>query len=595
MAPATTTPTRAGQCSCEDRYRILQPKCLGSLRDPTTVQELPLYTQRSRLSRSTLLSSAMNISLRQVRIDPSQTMFITSTGMLLFTSHMIRDQRGYWSTTVITSVDDEGSIVEVGVIKWNQSAGGSPSLCVGKGLMELTTVGRDDTCCIIFRGGDRRVYRWRTANDVTILASDNGSSAPILAIAYEDAQSSSTVESTGPSVVLYIQPTGFHLFHEIVATFILFEQFCGKTRVDHPCKETRVASSIRRGTPSRILSGEPRIIQESRWNRVQHVPPVGLHDRQDSARRQAPWSISLHHTRPIADLTGELLRRYKYPSACGGFGDIWKCDWLKDTRVIEVAVKVLRTNLTGGQKETESKRISRELKVWARLEHECVLPLYGITFDFGKFPAMVCPWLEGGTLSGYLEKHKGLQLPTRLQLLSDIADGLHYLCGCGIVHGDLTGSNVLIKDNGKACLSDFGLSRLFMEATGSSYITSTVRGSIRWAAPELFEIDEEQQQEPIHVLPSPQSDIYSFGSTMLQVLTSKVPYHYYTNDAQVPIALSRGLRPARPDDPPIDDLHWEFMQRCWASQNKRAGKNVRPSIEEVVDFLSIAKMRCIQG
>lgn len=79
------------------------------------------------------------------------------------------------------------------------------------------------------------------------LASDNGSSAPILAIAYEDAQSSSTVESTGPSVVLYIQPTGFHLFHEIVATFILFEQFCGKTRVDHPCKETRVASGIRRG------------------------------------------------------------------------------------------------------------------------------------------------------------------------------------------------------------------------------------------------------------------------------------------------------------------------------------------------------------
>jgi len=78
-------------------------------------------------------------------------------------------------------------------------------------------------------------------------------------------------------------------------------------------------------------------------------------------------------------------------------------------------------------------------------------------------------------------------------------------------------SNVLIKDNGKACLSDFGLSRIFMETTGSSYLTSTVRGSVRWAAPELFEIDEEQQGEPVHVLPNPQSDIYSFGSTMLQV------------------------------------------------------------------------------
>lgn len=78
-------------------------------------------------------------------------------------------------------------------------------------------------------------------------------------------------------------------------------------------------------------------------------------------------------------------------------------------------------------------------------------------------------------------------------------------------------SNVLIKDNGKACLSDFGLSRIFMEATGSSYLTSTLQGNVRWAAPELFDVGEEQQKEPVHVSPDPQSDIYSFGSTMLQV------------------------------------------------------------------------------
>ncbi|KAG9317971.1 kinase-like domain-containing protein [Chiua virens] len=150
-------------------------------------------------------------------------------------------------------------------------------------------------------------------------------------------------------------------------------------------------------------------------------------------------------------------------------------------------------------------------------------------------------------------------------------------------------SNVLIKDNGKACLSDFGLSRIFMETTGSSYLTSTIRGSVRWAAPELFEVDEEQQE---HVLPSLQSDIYSFGSTMLQVLTGKIPYHYYKNDAQVLIALSRGLRPARPEEPNIDDVHWEFMQRCWANQSKWSSKNARPSIEDVVGFLSIARTRC---
>jgi serine/threonine protein kinase len=76
---------------------------------------------------------------------------------------------------------------------------------------------------------------------------------------------------------------------------------------------------------------------------------------------------------------------------------------------------------------------------------------------------------------------------------------------------------VLIKDNGKACLSDFGLSRILIDATGSSYyLTSTVMGSVRWAAPELFEIEEEHHSEE-PVVPSPQSDVYSFGSTMLQV------------------------------------------------------------------------------
>jgi len=220
-----------------------------------------------------------------------------------------------------------------------------------------------------------------------------------------------------------------------------------------------------------------------------------------------------------------------------------------------------------------------------KLEHECVLPLYGISFDFGRFPAMVCPWLEGGTLSQYLERHETLPLHTRLQLLSNIADGLHYLHGCGIVHGDLTGSNVLVKDNGKACLSDFGLSRILMDATGSSYyLTSTVMGSVRWAAPELFEIEEHHSKEPVHVVPSPQSDVYSFGSTMLQVLTGKVPYHYYKNDAQVLITLSRGLRPMRPDDPPIDEVHWRFMQRCWVNSDHNL--SVRPSIKDVVDFLS---------
>ena len=121
----------------------------------------------------------------------------------------------------------------------------------------------------IFRGSDRRIYRWRMANDVIIvgfdvsfsllattcivqLAADSASSAPI-AIAYDDAQPLSTVDPLGASVVLCIQPSGFHLLHEVVATFVLFEQLRGKTRVNYT-PNTRVAPSLRQGQTITIIS-----------------------------------------------------------------------------------------------------------------------------------------------------------------------------------------------------------------------------------------------------------------------------------------------------------------------------------------------------
>lgn len=80
---------------------------------------------------------------------------------------------------------------------------------------------------------------------VVQLAVDGASSAPI-AIAYDDARSPLTVDVIGASVVLCIQPTGFHLVHEVVATFILVGQLSRKTRVEYDLK-TRVASSPNQG------------------------------------------------------------------------------------------------------------------------------------------------------------------------------------------------------------------------------------------------------------------------------------------------------------------------------------------------------------
>ncbi|KAH7924090.1 kinase-like protein [Leucogyrophana mollusca] len=282
-----------------------------------------------------------------------------------------------------------------------------------------------------------------------------------------------------------------------------------------------------------------------------------------------------------ADLSGQILREGRFPAAHGGFGDIWRCKWSVGSDRIDVAVKVIRAPIVDEvDRAKKSKRLRRELKVWARLQHECVLPLFGVTSEFGPFASMVCPWKENGTLNQFLGKyHEHLTILDQFHLLSNVAAGLRYLHSCSVIHGDLSGSNILVDGDGKACLADFGLSSVMLEFQGTSYFTSSIRGAVRWAAPEIYEVPVDDNVSP-HI-PTAQSDIYSFGSVMLQVISGVVPYHYLKNDAQVLIAISKGITPMRPLNPEIDDEHWNLIQQCWSTTRHGA---LRPSIRAIADF-----------
>ena len=53
-----------------------------------------------------------------------------------------------------------------------------------------------------------------------------------------------------------------------------------------------------------------------------------------------------------------------------------------------------------------AQRVRRELKVWGRLKHDCILPLWGVANNFGPYPAMICPWVLNGALTGFLERQQ---------------------------------------------------------------------------------------------------------------------------------------------------------------------------------------------
>ncbi|KAG2054940.1 kinase-like protein, partial [Suillus hirtellus] len=213
-------------------------------------------------------------------------------------------------------------------------------------------------------------------------------------------------------------------------------------------------------------------------------------------------------------------------------------------------------------------RIKRELRICAKLNHANILPFYGYTHGFGPFPAIVSPWAENGNLTVYLE-HVGaaLTLVRRFQLATLIVHTNY------VIHGDFNGPNVLIHGDGTACVADFGLSLMYSEVISASQAswTSTLKGNVRWMAPELL-VSEREDGTPIR--PSEQSDIFSFGGIMLQVLTNNTPYYYLRNDAAIIWAMQKSEKPSRSRYSVLPEKYWEFMEQCWSTDPQD-----RPSTE----------------
>ncbi|KAF4575426.1 hypothetical protein EYR36_006785 [Pleurotus pulmonarius] len=283
----------------------------------------------------------------------------------------------------------------------------------------------------------------------------------------------------------------------------------------------------------------------------------------------------------IPDLTPYVTKHGVYPAAHGGFADIWMCTLSNDAYpsiTQHVAVKVLRS-LAGGfsDEDKHEKRLRRELAVWLKLKHPRVLPLYGIVSGFGPYPSMVCPWMDKGNLNNYLAGDgKSLAVEGRYRILRQVCAGLAYLHSRSVVHGDLTGCNVLISGGGDACLSDFGLSTVISDLQVFSNFTSSISGNVRFAAPELYEVGDDD----VKTIPTTHSDVYSLGSIILQTLTGEMPYHYLRTDGQVLIELSRGVHPRRPQDPIVTDARWVLLCACWERNYQK-----RPTLEAVAEYL----------
>ncbi|KAG2073654.1 kinase-like protein [Suillus decipiens] len=265
----------------------------------------------------------------------------------------------------------------------------------------------------------------------------------------------------------------------------------------------------------------------------------------------------------LRDLLKYITKDGDYPVTRGGFGEIWKCTFHTNRSSVKVAVKALQVYYDDQFGPAKAKKIK---------PRPCKHPAC-YTYGFGPFIAIVSPWAENGNLTVYLEREgAALTLVLRFQILRDIIAGLQYLYANSVIHDDFTGSNVLIYGNGTACVADFGLSLMYSEIMTPSQAswTSSLKGNMRWMAPKLLVEREDGSQ----VRPSEQSDMYSFGGIMLQVLTNKLPYYHLTNDAAIVLCIAKSQTPFRTRYPELPEKYWPLIEQCWSTDPRD-----RPSTE----------------
>ena len=222
----------------------------------------------------------------------------------------------------------------------------------------------------------------------------------------------------------------------------------------------------------------------------------------------------------MSDLIGKSLGRYQILEQIGegGMATVYKAH---DTRLdAEVAVKVIRTeNLAPSILERALKRFEREAKALARLTHPNIVKV----IDYGEYedkPYLVLEYLPGGSL----KKRLGKPIPWQeaFQLILPIARALDYAHRQNMIHRDVKPSNILMTEDGEPMLTDFGIAKVLdLDETADLTGTGMGIGTPEYMAPEQWQGNT-----------STQSDLYSLGVVLYEMITGRKPY-----TANTPAAL----------------------------------------------------------
>jgi beta-lactam-binding protein with PASTA domain/tRNA A-37 threonylcarbamoyl transferase component Bud32 len=295
--------------------------------------------------------------------------------------------------------------------------------------------------------------------------------------------------------------------------------------------------------------------------------------------------VSVNSTDP---LIGRLIDgRYQVRSriARGGMATVYLATDLRLER--RVAIKVMHGHLADDSQYKA--RFIQEARSAARLAHPNVVNVYDQGQD-GETAYLVMEYLPGITLRDLLQEHKVLTTVQATDIMEAILSGLSAAHKNGIVHRDLKPENVLLADDGRIKIGDFGLARA---ASANTATGNALLGTIAYLSPELV----------TRGVADTRSDIYAVGIMLYEMLAGEQPFrgeqafqiaHQHANDTvpmpslknpRVPVELDELVLWATARDPDqrprdaramLDQLHEaeSLLRGDDAGANTRAQRTV---------------------
>ena len=210
----------------------------------------------------------------------------------------------------------------------------------------------------------------------------------------------------------------------------------------------------------------------------------------------------------MADLVGRLIRgRYQIEKlvARGGMATVYLAE---DNRLDrKVAIKVIHAHLANDRNFRE--KFVREAKIAAGLSHPNLVNVFDQAED-GDVVFLAMEYVSGITLRQALDDFGSLSAARALEVFVPIVAALAAAHAAGILHRDLKPENVLLSDDGKVKLSDFGLARPISAQTQ----TGGVVGTVAYMSPELVS----------RGVADARSDVYAAGIMLFELLTGKQPF-----------------------------------------------------------------------